>query len=267
MSYLIFNGVPSTAVYARIAQPPDYKIPGRSYTSFNIAGKNGASIIDNNYFDNIEITYSMILDASKKYTSFEASKKNTLFSDIASKIASWLNPVNVSKNGYYKLIESHDPTHFRWAKPKGDISITNAFYKAGSFEITFDCMPQRFLVDGAKVSQFTWVYNTDQIAKPIITFTSTKSKASVQITNTANTTKYYHKIVCSSNGSTQTVNSVEEDCYNGSTNKNSEIYFLHSVDGNTWLDSYDFPELYPGRSTITLDGVTNFQIISNTWEL
>ena len=261
MSFLIFNDVPSTSVHLKLAQLPECKIPERVYSSNEISGRNGSVIIDHNYYKNIEIQYSLVIDATRT---------SSTISDVISDIAAWLHPLTPSLDGYYKLIESHDPNHFRWAKLHGDVSITNASNKAGSIELTFECKPQRFLVSGLNSMGQYLINAGSQIAKPIITITGDPG-VQFDIVNTSNSVAYYHRVRTSFTG-TSIIDSTTEDCYTKTSsdiqNLNPNVNFWHSTDGSTWTESYDFPELYPGITRITIQGNTSeFKVIPNWWDL
>lgn len=269
MSILVYNGIPSTVVNARIVQPPEYRAPERAYSSLNIAGRNGNVIIDTGFYQNVERKYTMSMDSSKDNLTFEG---------VSSAILSWLNPLNSGHNGYYKLTDAYDPSHFRWAKTKGDISITNVYGKAGTFELVFDCMPQRFLVSGEENLEFggTTVHSiinqTSQIARPKILV---KAGSTVTIEN--DEYSYGHKIINASSDTDITVDSTEEDCYYTLSGDISEIYyngngditFKHAEENGGIIDyftSYEFPVLYPGENKIK-SSANGFEIVPNWWVL
>ena len=258
MSVLIFNGVTSASVHAHITEPPEYTIPERDYDTIHIDGRNGDLVIDSGVYNNVDRKYKMSMDATSSTLDYIS---------VPSSIATWLHPNPLTTNsdgGYYKLTDTYDPSHFRYARFKGDEDISNIFEKAGEFDLTFDCKPQRYLTSGETAvtissSGQTLTNPTSQIAKPIITFNSTSNGGWVQITNSAYGVTF--RATCTTTG-TQIVDCENEDCYNGSTNRNLYVTFLYN--GNT---SYVFPLLYPGTNTITYSAASSITIKPNWWEL
>lgn len=256
MSVLIFNGTSSASVNAHITEPPEYPIPEREYESIHIAGRNGDLLIDSGTYSNIDVSYKMSMDATKTGLDYHR---------VASSIATWLHPLAASNyGGYFKLQDSYDPTHFRLAKFKGDEEISNIFGKAGEFDLKFECKPQRFLVSGESVAisgAGNLTNSTAQIALPKITINATAANGYIRISNS--TYGYYCQITSTATGST-VVDSSEEDCYSGSTNRNGVIRFYTGSSFNQ--ASYEFPKLYPGTNTIALSNAT-ISLIPNWWEL
>lgn len=116
-------------------------------------------------------------------------------------------------------------------------------------EITFDCMPQRFLVSGEQeqaVASGGILYNpTDQNALPLITITGSGSG-----TLTVNGTAY----TISSISTSVTLDCETLRAYSGTTPKDS------TVSG--------FPVLVPGVNTISFSsGITAVTIRPRWWQL
>ena len=255
MSVIIFNGVTSASVHAHITEPPEYTIPEREYETIHVDGRNGDIIIDSGSYNNVERKYKMSMDATK----------NLDYSKVASAIATWLHPLSSGTGGYYRLQDTYDQEHFRWARFKGDEDISNIFNKAGEFDLSFDCKPQRYLTSGETVALTaagTLTNPTGQIAKPQITFTASAANGYVQIVN--NDYNYYHRTLITTANASTTIDSEEEDCYSGTINRNTIVTFKNT---SSYTTCYDFPVLYPGTNVISLVNADSFSIIPNWWEI
>ena len=256
MSVIIFNGVTSASVHAHITEPPEYTIPEREYETIHVGGRNGDLIIDSGCYKNVDAKYKMSMDATKDGSSY---------SKVASAIATWLHPLSSGTRGYYRLQDSYDPEHFRLARFKGDEDISNIFNKAGEFDLSFECMPQRYLISGEKTvltAAGTATNPTSQIARPKITATASAANGYIQIVNSSY--GYYHRTIISTASAATTIDSEDEDCYSGTTNRNGIVSFKI---GSGYSNSYEFPMLYPGANVITLSNISSFSLIPNWWEL
>ena len=132
------------------------KSPQRDVSFLSVPGRNGDLIVDNNRWHNIDITYSLAM-ASGFGDSFDFFKSDIL-----------------SKNGYQKLHDSIYPDFFRMAIVKEPINPrTLCRNRAGTFDLTFHCKPQRYLKSGTykmELDEPTELYNQHGFtAKPIIT--------------------------------------------------------------------------------------------------
>lgn len=256
MGIVIFNGQSSASFHAHVSEPPEYKMPERDYEAIHVNGRNGDLLIDNSTYQNVEWTYKMNMDTEDR--GYDYSK-------LSSKITTWLHPWSGSEQGgYYRLQDSYDPTHYRLAKFKGGESISNIHNAAGEFDLTFECKPQRFLLKGDKagITRAGTLNNpTAQIALPRIVINVSSANGYLTILNS----KYNYgcKIISTQTGRS-TVDSRTDDCYDGSTNRNSIIQFRSGVYFNK--ESYDFPKLYPGDNVIAASGLT-FTIYPYWWEL
>lgn len=126
-----FNGVNSDAMGLFVERYPERPFPSRKQTVYNIHGRSGDLIVDENAFTNVTQTYEVYIRGGS--VGFQAK---------ASAIAKWL----LSPVGYAELTDSYDPTVYRKARFTGEVSFLNALNKYGKATITFDCCPQRYPV-------------------------------------------------------------------------------------------------------------------------
>lgn len=134
----IFDGIDSKGFGVYITGSGVYNAPEREVEMIDIPGRNGSYILDKGRFHNITVTYpaGMFGDAEGDFAEGIRKLRNAL----------------ASRKGYCKLIDEYHPLEYRMASYKGGLEVEpaaiNGEILAGQFNIVFDCMPQRFLIDG-----------------------------------------------------------------------------------------------------------------------
>lgn len=131
---LTFDGESSRDYGLYITGAGVYNAPEREVEMVTISGRNGAFALDRGRFENITITYPAGLYASTPED----------FADAISEARNWLT----SKRGYVRLQDEYNPNEYRLAVYKSGLEVDPATLSAGEFDLTFECMPQRFLVSG-----------------------------------------------------------------------------------------------------------------------
>lgn len=131
---LVFDGIDSRDYGIYITGSAVFNSPERDVEMIEIPGRNGSYALDNGRFNNIEVTYPAGL--------FGGSE-----ADFAAGIRAFRNAI-ASRIGYKRLEDDYNPTEYRMAVYKSGLDVTPAQLKAGEFEITCDCQPQRFLKSG-----------------------------------------------------------------------------------------------------------------------
>jgi len=148
---LNFAGSSSRSYGVYITGSAVYNAPQRDVEMKTIPGRNGAFVLDNGRFDNIEVTYPAGIFADSE-------------ADFAAAISNFRNFL-CSKRGYCRLTDDYNPGEYRMAVYKSGLEVTPAQLRAGEFEITFECQPQRFLTSGEnKIS----VASGDEILNPTL---------------------------------------------------------------------------------------------------
>lgn len=128
-----------------------YNAPERDVEMIDIPGRNGAYALDHKRFQNIEVTYFAGITADT-----EANFRQAI-SDFRNFLC--------SKKGYVRLSDDYNPDEYRMAIYKSGLEVTPAQLRAGEFDITFECKPQRFLTSGEnKVT----VSNNGSITNPTL---------------------------------------------------------------------------------------------------
>lgn len=112
-----------------------YNAPEREVEMISIPGRNGAFALDKGRFENIEVTYPAGIYAQSQAEFAEA------LSDLRNMLC--------SRQGYCRLEDEYNPDEYRMAIYKSGLDVDPAeFQRAGQFNITFECKPQRFLTSG-----------------------------------------------------------------------------------------------------------------------
>lgn len=129
--------------------------PRRDVSFLSVPGRNGDLIVDNNRWNNVDVTYSFAIPTGFA-RHFDAFKADLLM-----------------KTGYQKLTDSIYPDLYRMAIVKESIKPETARYnRTGKFDVTFHCKPQRYLKSGEytkTLTEPTTLYGEGFMGKPLIT--------------------------------------------------------------------------------------------------
>lgn len=139
---LTFGDVSITDFDVYISGEGLFNAPKKDVESINIPGRNGALLIDNGRYENIEVTYPA------------AFYKEGLYNFIANLSA--LRAALMSKKGYQRIEDSFHPDEYRMGALIGGLEVNPVKYNtAATFDMVFDCKPQRFLKSGEVAQEFT----------------------------------------------------------------------------------------------------------------
>lgn len=211
-----------------------FDAPDRDYSKEEIPGRNGDLTIDNGRWKNADVTYSCGIGVD--------------FDNNFSAFRSFL----ASCTGYGRLEDSYHPDEFRLARVKEGIR-PDVFMngKAGTFDVVFDCKPQRFLKTGETDVAFT---SSGSIVNP----TRYDARPMLRVYGTGSFTVGGTTMVITSANSYTDIDCDIEDCFKGATNCN----------GNVQLSSGGFPVLKPGNNGVTfLGSITRIIITPRWWSL
>lgn len=218
---LVFGGERSDTYGMVVSEAPSFERPARKQTIFNVPGRNGAVLFQEDAWEDVPRSYKVFLAAT-------SAKRLDELVDAAE---AWLN----SKKGYQELTDNFEPDIFRLAYFTG-ADFSNVRTQYGEAAINFTCRPERFLLTGktaVTVSNGSTMSNATKFtAKPLIHIegNGTFTVAAGGKTITATCTDYIN-IDCET-----------ENAYRlASENKNGDI-------------SGAFPLLPPGTNTIAITG-------------
>lgn len=131
---LTFNGESSRTYGVYITGQAVYNAPTRDVEMVTIPGRSGAFPLDHGRFENIEVTYPAGTFADNE-------------EDFAAAISDFRNALCAAK-GYCRLEDEYNPNEYRLAIYKSGLEVEPTALKAGEFDITFECKPQRYLKSG-----------------------------------------------------------------------------------------------------------------------
>lgn len=227
-NFVLIDGVPSTDFGVYTTDAGVYDAPERRVKFVDVPGRNGSLVYDEDSFDNIDVRYPAIIRDDYK-NNFAALRAFLLSRKGYVRIEDTFNPLEYRLGVYHEAIE-----------PK-----TTVGYKMGSFEIIFNCKPQRFLKIGDM--ETTIPRSPSMMVNP----TRYKAKPLIRCYGRSGTVKI-NGISVSVTGCSSYVNL---DCdimesYEGSASRNS----------TTTLTNGLFPVLDPGENTITFSGFSSVVI-------
>lgn len=144
-----FDGVNSRQYGVYITGAGVFNAPERNVEMIDIAGRNGAFVLDKGNFLNIEVTYPASIACDNE-------------ADFA-KAVSDLRNLLCSKVGYVRLEDDYNPNEYRLAIYKSGLEVSHDFLIAGEFDLVFECKPQRYLKSGETAISVT---SGDTITNP-----------------------------------------------------------------------------------------------------
>ena len=171
MGNLKFGDISTQDLDLIIQYIPSYDFPEQDTETFHIPGKNGDLVINSGSFKNTTRSYS-IASIFKPGTDFIANSE---------KLINWLT----AHPGYHRLEDTYDPNVYRLAIFRSKGTLPNYYNKATVFNVTFECMPQRYLKIGEKVTiySFAGVANLQNISINIVNPTEYKALPEITLKN------------------------------------------------------------------------------------
>ena len=131
LNQLVFNGQPLEDFKVSLTNAGIYKMPDRDVSKQSVPGRNGDVVIDNGRYNNIEIEYPCVI-----HENFDVN--------FPAMMAYLLN-----QKGYGRLEDSFYPEYYRSG---AFVSVSNKSVSKdgsiGTFSLTFNCKPQRWLKSG-----------------------------------------------------------------------------------------------------------------------
>lgn len=132
---IIFGGVDSADFGIYIGGEGTFNAPKRDVEMINIPGRNGALALDKGRYENIEVAYS-------------AFNYETDLATFAKQLSDFRNAI-CSQKGYQRLTDTFHLEEYRMATYVDGLEIKPInFNTAATFDIVFNCQPQRFLMSG-----------------------------------------------------------------------------------------------------------------------
>ena len=132
---LIFGGINSADYGIYITGEAVYNAPERAVEMVSVPGRNGAIVIDQGHWNNIQVTYP-------------AGTFGKTQEEFREAVSAFRNAV-LSQLGYQRLTDTYHPDEYRMAVYVSGLEVDPTHYgAAGEFKLKFDCKPQRWLAEG-----------------------------------------------------------------------------------------------------------------------
>lgn len=130
-NYFTFGEYDSRDFGVFIARDGVYNAPRHVYNTYSVPGRNGNLLVDQNYLENIEVAYPACI-----YAGFDANLAG-------------LRSALLSQKGYVRIMDSYHPDEYRLGVYMNELSVVpTVLGDGGTFEVVFNCKPQRFLLSG-----------------------------------------------------------------------------------------------------------------------
>lgn len=216
-------------------KPPALVGAERDVERHSIAGRSGDIIMDNGRYKNVTVPYECVL----------IPPDDMGFRAAAIQVVDFLRPTSA----YKRLENTYDALHYRLARVASAISVESIVEQAGTFKIQFDCVPQRYLIEGeteiSMTAAGTLVNPTTEDALPLITVFGS-GEGTLVIGN--------RNVVINELDSVMILDCKNQNAYYGTTNLNGTI------------KAQPFPVLVPGENAISwTGGVTSIRIVPRWW--
>lgn len=232
-----YDGMNSADFDLYIAGDSVYDAPTRDMDMVTIPGRNGQLSIDQGRFENITVTYPCFIWAD---TQAEFRQK-------VRAIRNWLTP----KHSYYRLIDEYNPESYRLGIYKSGLEVDPIFYnRAGRFELSFDCKPQRFLLSG---EQQINLEQTSTLVNP----TPFESCPVFEVEGSGTLTVNNSLMTIANNGTTV----IDSEMMEAYEEENGAIISRND------MVSGEFPTLKEGNNNIGTVGLTSVKVTPRWWEL
>lgn len=171
-SFLEFNGVDiGAACKMFILGKGTYGAPSRDVDQIHVPGRNGDILVDNGGWNNVTVKYPDCNILSN-------------FGENVEKLRGYL----FSNPGYHTLIDQYHPDEVRYAEFRGPFTAdahTGTGNDSGSFDLEFNCKPQRFLRESMIARDYVLCpYTIDQYSH------STSYSIDAKVTNAGSTLKF-----------------------------------------------------------------------------
>lgn len=131
----IFDGENSRDYGIYVQSVKVFGAPTRDVEMVSIPGRDGEFVLDKGRFNNIQVVYTCAFGTYTKYD----------FNTGVSDFRNWL----ASRKGYKRLEDEINIGEYRMAVFKDGLDVSTLNKETGTFEVTFDCKPQRWLNDAS----------------------------------------------------------------------------------------------------------------------
>lgn len=225
---IIYDGLDLSMFGVYYDGSKEYNRPVKESERVSIPGRSGDLFISRKRWANLPLTFNCYIQND--------------FQTNYALLSEFLN----SRKGYKVLETSGQPEIYRMAAFVSAINPDmRQFNRAGTFDIEFDCKPQRFLKSGTVMEEIT---SGSSITNP----TAFASQPLIRIYGNGVLTIGTQTVTVAGNTNAYVdVDSEIMDCFYGTTNLNSKVA----------LSGHEFPVLEPGANAISFTDITKVEIM------
>lgn len=130
----IFDGENSRDYGVYVTDVEVFGAPVRNVEMISIPGRNGSFVLDKGSYENIQVTYKCAMGCGSQ-------------ADFNAGISAFRNML-ASRTGYKRLEDEINTSEYRMACFRGGISVPTLNKETATFDVVFDCKPQRYLKSG-----------------------------------------------------------------------------------------------------------------------
>ena len=172
---IVYGGESSSDYGMVVAEAPAFERPKRKQTIYNVPGRNGSIIFQQDAWEDVTRSYKVWLA--------ESNSRNLPLYKRVDNVESWLN----SQKGYVRLEDNFEPDVYRLAYYSGGDGFSNNLTQYGEATLNFTCRPERFLksadtpitinMTSYSSNYVNFIYNnpTNFVSKPLFSFTLSAS--------------------------------------------------------------------------------------------
>lgn len=132
----IFDGENSRTYGVYVTDVEVFGAPVRNVEMISIPGRNGSFALDKGSYENIQVTYKCAMGCESQ-------------ADFNAGISAFRNML-ASRTGYKRLEDEINTDEYRMACFRGGISVPTLNKETATFDVVFDCKPQRYLKSGER---------------------------------------------------------------------------------------------------------------------
>lgn len=228
-NYFTFDGVESTIFNTYIAKSNMFDAPKENIESVQIPGSNRIVHLSNNTYEPFILNVECYIPRNMK--NYIDGIRNYLY--FAKKST--------------KYIEALKPDEYRIASFVDAFEVKASDRQGAAFNLTFECRPERFLKSGDETTTLT---ASGTINNP----TNFASKPLLKVYGTGTFSVNDNEMQITSADQFTVIDCDTLQCYKADVNCNNNVVG-------------DFIQLQPGENTITLDGITQIDIVPRWWTI
>lgn len=224
---IVYGSVDSSNYGIVVGEPPAFERPVRKQTVYQIPGRNGAVLFQEDAWNDVQRNYKVWLAEDANDT-------------LVEKVDAFEAAINAQK-GYTRLEDNFEPDIYRLAYYSGGDGFTDNLTQYGEATLNFTCRPERFLKAGetaVTVTNGSVLTNpTRYVSKPLIHIEVVRQAQSQLVKVTING---------------KTINANVYDYLNIDCER-MDAYRLAAENRNSMI-SGAFPTIAPGNNAVTITG-------------